>query len=330
MLSTKGQERVEGAVLGFLGVFNQVLNVTGPVFILVIIGLLLRRARLINEHFVQQASNLVFKGTMPVMIAVGLMRTDINTAFDPQAGILFTLLSVASFIFTWVWARWRVATRADRGVYVQGAFRSNVGMVGLALVVNLYGSAGLGLASFLLALHAFIFNIMSILVLSYYSSTLRLNFFKVFADISRNPLILAVVVGILLNLANIRFTPWIENSLATFGSLTLTLGLMVVGGSLSLSGLRESGRLVISATLLKLVWIPLVSALALVALGIDGMILGALVIFLASPTATASVVMVRAANGNASLAAGVVVLTTLGAIITIPVGLLLLQYLQLI
>lgn len=297
---------------------------------MVIIGLMLRRARLINEQFVQQASTLVFKGTMPVMIAIGLMRTDISTAFDPTAGILFTTFSIASFVLTWIWARWRVATRADRGVYVQGAFRSNTGMVGLALVVNLYGDAGLGLASFLLALHAFIFNIMAILVLSYYSTTLRPNFVKVCTDIAKNPLIIGVVVGIILNLSEIRFLPWVENSLATFGSLTLTLGLMVVGGSLSLSGLRASGELVVSATLLKLIWIPLFSALVLIAMGVEGMILGALVIFIASPTATASVVMVRAASGNVALAAGVVVLTTLGAILTIPIALLVLQYFQLI
>lgn len=132
----------------FSQLFSQVLNVTGPVFVLVLLGLVLRRTKLINEVFVQQASNLVFRATMPVMIAVGLMKTDISTAFDVQAGILFTLFSVVSFGLIWVWARLRVEPRVDRGVYVQGAFRHNCGMVGLALVVNQYGEAGLGIASF--------------------------------------------------------------------------------------------------------------------------------------------------------------------------------------
>ena len=314
----------------FSQLFSQVLNVTGPVFVLVLLGLLLRRSKLINESFVQQASNLVFKATMPVMLAVGLMRTEISTAFDLEAGILFALFSIASFALTWSWARLRVSDRKDRGVYVQGAFRSNCGMVGLALVVNQYGDAGLGLASFLLALHAFMFNIMSILVLSYYSSSLRLSIKKVCIEISKNPLIIGVVVGLLLNLLDFRFTPWVENSLATFGSMTLTLGLLVVGASLSLSGMRTSGSLAVSAVLLKLVWIPLLSVLLLVALGVEGMTLGALALFMASPTAAASLVMVRAAQGNAPLAASIIVLSTLGSIVTVPVGLLVLQYLGLV
>lgn len=310
----------------FSQLFSQVLNVTGPVFVLVLLGLVLRRTKLINEVFVQQASNLVFRATMPVMIAVGLMKTDISTAFDVQAGILFTLFSVVSFGLIWVWARLRVEPRVDRGVYVQGAFRHNCGMVGLALVVNQYGEAGLGIASFLLALHAFIFNIMSIFVLSYYSSSLKLKPVQFTLDIVKNPLILSVIVGIALNLLGIRFSPWIETSLTSFGSLTLTLGLICVGASLSLISVRVSGGVALSAALVKLIWIPGISAVVLIAMGVEGMVLGALVLFMASPTAAASVVMVRAAQGNHGLAATIVVLATLGSVVTVPTGLMVLKY----
>ena len=310
----------------FSELFSQVLNVTGPVFVLVLLGLVLRRTKLINEVFVQQASNLVFRATMPVMIAVGLMKTEISTAFDVQAGILFTLFSVVSFGLIWVWARLRVEPRADRGVYVQGAFRHNCGMVGLALVVNQYGEAGLGIASFLLALHAFIFNIMSIFVLSYYSSSLALKPVQFTLDIVKNPLILSVIVGIALNLLEVRFSPWVETSLTSFGSLTLTLGLICVGASLSLSSVRVSGGVALSAALVKLIWIPGISAVVLIALGVEGMVLGALVLFMASPTAAASVVMVRAAQGNHGLAATIVVLATLGSVVTVPTGLMVLKY----
>jgi predicted permease len=313
--------------VSFSELFHQVLNVTGPVFVMVLVGLFLRRSRLITEAFVQQSSNLVFRATMPVMIAVGLMRTDISTAFDPTAGVIFFIFSIISFILIWGWASIRVHPREDRGVYVQGAFRHNCGMVGLALVVNQYGESGLGIASFLLSLHALIFNIMSILVLSYYSSSLKLKLTKLVVDIFKNPLIISVLAGISLNLLGVRFSPWVESSLVSFGSLTLTLGLICVGASLSLSGVRLSGGVAISAVLTKLIWIPGVSAAILIAMGVDGMVLGALVLFMASPTAAASVVMVRAAGGNASLAAAIVVLSTLGSVLTVPAGLMALKYL---
>lgn len=314
----------------FVDLLLQVLNVTGPVFVLVILGLLLRRTRVVDDQFVQQASTLVFKAAMPAMIFIGILRADVSTSFDPSLGALFVIFSVVSFVLTWLWARARVHPREDRGVYVQGAFRSNTGMVGLALVVNQYGDQGLATASYLLALHAFIFNLMSILVLSYYSTSMRLRPGKLMVDVARNPLIVAVVVGLLANILGIRFTEWIENSVASFGSLTLTLGLICVGASLSFSGMRTSGGAALSAVGLRLVFIPAISAILLVAIGERGLTLGALYIFIASPTATASLVMARAAGSNASLAANIVVLSTLGAIITMPIGLLVLSYLELI
>lgn len=314
----------------FVDLLLQVLNVTGPVFVLVILGLVLRRTQVINEHFVQQASNLVFKAALPAMIFIGIIRADVGTSFDPYLGFLFVIFSVASFIITWFWASVRVNPREDRGVYVQGAFRSNTGMVGLALVVNQYGDQGLATASYLLALHAFIFNLMSILVLGYYSTSMKLRPGKLIADIARNPLIISVVIGLVANLLGLRFNDWVENSIASFGSLTLTLGLLCVGASLSFSGMRASGSTVLSAVSLRLIWIPVISAALLVAIGERGLTLGALYIFIASPTATASLVMARAAGSNAALAANIVVLSTLGAIITMPLGLLVLSYFQLI
>src|SRR5690606_41273496 len=69
---------------------------------------------------------------LPALLFLAILRADLSAALRPGLLIYFTLATVAGFLLAWGWALWR-CPRADRGVYVQGAFRGNNGIVGLAL-----------------------------------------------------------------------------------------------------------------------------------------------------------------------------------------------------
>jgi len=104
------------------------------------------------------------------------------------------------------------------------------------------------------------------------------------------------------------------------------LALMCIGGTLSLTALRASGKLAIDARLVKLVWLPLAGTLGAWLCGFRGAELGFLFLYIGSPTAAASYVMARAANGNHELAASIIVITTLMAAITTNIGIFILQW----
>src|SRR5690606_14754956 len=99
--------------------------------------------------------------------------------------------NIASFVLAWVWALWR-CPMADRGVYVQGAFRGNNGIVGLALATSLYGDYGLSLGGVLAGIVIFIYNTLSVVVLAIYSPGSSANVRSVCMSILRNPLIIGV------------------------------------------------------------------------------------------------------------------------------------------
>ena len=108
--------------------------------------------------------------------------------------------------------------------------------------------------------------------------------------------------------------------------MTLPLALICIGGTLSLASLRKSGNLALSASLVKMISLPLVATLGAWLLGFRGPELGTLFLYFASPTAAASYVMARAANGNHELAASIIVITTLMAAITTNIGIFVLQW----
>ncbi len=305
-------------------VFFHTLATTLPVFVMVFIGLGLRKLRWIDAAFVNTASALVFKATLPTLIFLSILRADLETAFNPGMLAFFALATLGSFALTWAWAIWRVP-RVDRGVYVQGAFRGNCGIVGLALAANLYGDYGLSAGGILLGLVIICYNILSVVVLLAYQTEHKLSWRQILLDIARNPLILSVLIAIPVAWAEISLPEWIMTSGDYFASLTLPLALLCIGATVSLSAIRKERGPAMGASAFKMVTLPALCTLAAWAAGFRGPELGLMFLYFASPTAAASFVMVKALGGNARLAANIIAITTLMASITVTFGVFILQ-----
>ncbi|MCJ0975610.1 AEC family transporter [Pseudomonas sp. PS1] len=304
----------------------QTLSVTAPVFVMLFIGVLLVRLRWIDGAFIHTASTLVFKATMPTLLFLSVIKADLDAALQPRLLIYYILATVAGFLLAWAWAIWRCPW-ADRGVYVQGAFRGNNGVVGLALATSLYGDYGLSLGGVLAGLVILLYNSLSAVVLAIYSPDGRADAGDIIRSILRNPLVIGVTSAIPFAYWQVPLPEWLMTSGEYFAQLTLPLALICIGGTLTVSVLRESSSLAMSSSLMKMVWFPLLATLGAWLCGFRGAELGILFLYFGCPTAASSFVMARAVNSNHQLAATIIVITTLGAALTINVGLFLLHWL---
>ncbi|AMC99951.1 AEC family transporter [Halomonas chromatireducens] len=302
-----------------IDVFFGTLEVTLPVFVMVFIGLGLKRAGWIDQPFINTASLLVFKGTMPMLIFLSIIKADLDATLNPLLLGFFALATLGNFLFSWGWAILRVP-HADRGVYVQGAFRGNCGIVGLALAAGMYGDYGLSAGGLLLGVVILTYNAFSVIALAAYQPHQRTNWRSIASHIAHNPLILAVVVAVPVAALELRLPGWLMTSGEYFASLTLPLALVCIGATLSLGSIRASGRLATGASLMKMITIPVLATSAAWLVGFEGRELGVLFLFFASPTAAAAFVMAKAMGGNAVLTANIIALTTLMASVTITLG----------
>ena len=308
-----------------LALIQQTLAVTAPVFAMLFLGVLLKRIGWVDTAFVNTASSLVFKGTMPALLFLAILRADLNAALQPGLLVFFTLVTVAGFLLAWGWAIAR-CPREDRGVYVQGAFRGNNGIVGLALASSLYGDFGLSLGGVLAGLVILCYNVLSALVLALYSPSSKTDPKSIAKSIVTNPLVLSVLSAIPFAYWRIPLPEWLLTSAGYFAQMSLPLALICIGATLSLASLRESGSTALGASLMKMIWLPALSTLAAWWLGYRGPELGILFLYFASPTAAASFVMAKATGSNYQLAAAIIVITTLMAVLSINIGLLVLQW----
>jgi len=310
--------------MSLTAIFFQTLEITLPVFAMVFIGLGLRWLGWIDTPFIHTASSLVFRATLPTLIFLSIIRADLSSALNLRLLGFYLLATLVSFAIAWAWAVWRVP-REDRGVYVQGAFRGNCGIVGLALAANLYGHFGLSAGGILLGLVIISYNALSVTVLAAYQPGQTTNWKKIIRDILRNPLIIAVCLSVPVAWLDISLPGWMMTSGDYFASLTLPLALLCIGATLSLNAIRGDSRAAFSASLMKMVILPAIATAMAWLAGFHGPELGLMFLFFASPTAAASFVMVRAMGGNDRLAANIIALSTLMASVTVTLGLFILR-----
>jgi len=320
---------------------EQIIAITAPVFLLILLGVVLKKRNTIKDEFIAQGSKLVFDVALPVLMFGAIARTDLSTLMSSSMLIACFVIAGVTFYAIWWPLKWGYLKYASKtqierqlGVVAQGGYRSNLGIIGLALCANAGGSAGLAAGAVVLALVTPIYNIFSVYVLNYaHGYALKddgqsMSMTAVLWGIVKNPLIIAIFIAIPFAYLQPQLPAVFWRVVDYLADLTLPLALLCIGASLSFSSFKQASSIIWLVIAIKLIVVPLI-ALALVLAGfqLQDIQVTVLVVMFASPTAAASFVMVKAIGGDATLAANIVAMTTLVSMVTIPLFLLFLFYL---
>lgn len=290
-------------------------SITGPIFAVLALGVYLRRIGLINDNFIDVGSKLVFNVTLPALLFLSISQTHISDTANVPLVAFGLIATILVYLMLELLAAWLVPRREDRGVVVQGGFRSNMGIIGLAYCINAFGDAGLVAASLYLALVTILYNILAVITLNR-SLNHSGGLAATFKGIVRNPLIISIVAALVVAGLGWELPELLIHSGGYFSQMTLPLALLCTGASLDFRALRADLSSAMVSALCKLLVVPLLLIAAGIALGFRGLELGVLALMSSAPSAAASYIMVRAMGGNSALAANIIVLTTIGSLFT--------------
>lgn len=293
-------------------------SVTGPICILLFLGWFLKRIKFINDAFVDNASKLVFKVTLPALLFLSIVNADHSVQINPAYIAYGLLANFIFFLLTSFSCKIFIKEKQEHGVIIQGGFRANTAIIGLAYVANIYGDSGVALAAVYVASLTILYNILSVICLTPAHSQLKLR--GVVFSIIKNPLIIGIMMGVALLALNIKVPTVLTDTGQYFANMTLPLALLCTGATLSLGELRNKGVNVWFASFFKLLLAPILITGSAYFLGFSQIELGLLFFMTAAPTAAASYVMARSMGGNANLAANIIAITTAGSLITYSLG----------
>ena len=295
------------------------LNATVPVFALMLLGWILKRTGMLTPEFTAAANRLTFQITLPALLFTDLYAMDPAALLNGKFAAFCFLGSAAAIGAVWLGARLLVRDKSMVGSFVQASYRGSVALLGVALITNIYGDAGMMPLTIVAAVP--LYNVMAVVVLTLEArGGGRLTAAKLRdagLNILKNPLILAILLSLPFSLLHITLPTMLDKTLRSLGSLAAPLALLAIGAGFELGDARQRRRLTISASLLKLVIQPLVLVPLAVLFGFRGEELMSIAILTASPTTASSYIMAQQMDNDGPMAIGPIVVTTLAAPFTI-------------
>jgi malonate transporter len=296
------------------------LNAITPIFLIIAIGYLLYRTRIVGEEVWSAIEHICFYLLLPFLIIRTLSRANLGGVpiFDFMLVLVVAIIGMSLLlilIHTTLKSRYPEGGPSFTSLF-QGITRFH-GFVAIATIGPLYGDEGVTLAALALAIMVPMLNMLSVIVLSLYGSTSKDPDFKqVFIRILKNPLIIACGIGLILN--RIGVPDVIFETIIIIGNGGLGLALLAVGAGLRIGQAANQKILVTIGVFTRLIGMPLMIIGMAWLVGLEGLPRTVAIIAGAVPTAASSYVMARKMGGNAELMSNIMTFQIIAAVFTLP------------
>lgn len=297
------------------------LNVTFPIFMVMVIGYILKQTGMLNDNFVTIANRFNFKVTLPVMLFRDISTVAIREAFDLKYVLFCALASTICFWTIWGGAKLLIRDKTLIGAFVQASFRSSVAVMGLAFISSIYGKSAMGPLMIIGAVP--LYNIFSVIVLTFEAEedegkkrdTSKIR--QALVNIAKNPIILSIALGLVVSFLEIHFPPMVNSTINSVAQMATPLALIALGAGFEGKKALAKIKPTIAAAFVKLVAQPLVFLPVAAWMGFRGDKMVAILIMLASPTTPSCYIMAKSMKNDGVLTASIIVATTLLAAFTL-------------
>ncbi len=294
-----------------------ILGALFPVFGVVIIGFVLRRMKFPGDAFWPYSDRLTYFVLFPALLINKLSTANLaRPELFSMMGILVLSIIVVS-VLVWLVKPIVPSSNTSYTSVLQGSIRPNT-YIGLAGASALLGADGLALLAVALASVIPLVNVISVLGFAHWVPSSSPSATRVIRSILTNPLIVACLVGLLLNVSGIGLPLGLDSLTVVIGQAALPMGLLSVGAGLQVQTLRQHWQLVTFSSLLKLILLPLLAFGLGVFFSVNGLALAVVVLYTCLPCSVSSYTLAAELGGDKNLVAAIITIQTLLAILTMP------------
>lgn len=308
------------------------LNATIPVFLVMVLGYILKNINFLDESFVKTLNSFNYKVTLPILLYKDIAESDFLSAWDTGYVFFCFFVTLFSIICTWIITAKLYRQKELIGEFVQASYRSSAAVLGIAFIQNIYGNAGM--APLMIIGTVPLYNIAAVIILSFTGPNAcgfnKKAMKKAILGILTNPIILGILAGVLTSAAGISFPFMISKTLNNIAVLATPLALIGLGAGFEGKKAIAKIKPTLICSFTKLLLWPLLFLPLAVAFGFSKEKLVAILIMLGSPTTVSCYIMAKNLNHEGVLTSSVVVTTTFLSSVTLTFFLYLLKTLGLI
>ncbi|MDT8991533.1 AEC family transporter [Curvibacter sp. APW13] len=289
-----------------------------PDFSLILCGFLLCRFTPLNRSVWEPVEQLVYFVFFPVLLFYSIIRTPLDLHAASRllgAGAAMAAVGIAlAYALPHIPVLRRYMPIRLHAAAAQVAFRFN-SFIALALAERAAGPAGVQLLAVLIGFCVPLYNVAAVWPMARHSEKSMLG------ELARNPLIIATILGLCGGLLGLAIPKWLEPTVSRIGGASLALGLMAAGAGLRLGALGQAKVLAGAVLTIRHLLLPLVATALAWALHLNTVETTVLLAFSAIPTASSSYVLATRMGYDGAFVAGLVTLSTILGVLSIPFAL---------
>lgn len=297
-----------------------------PVFLLMLLGMVFKKAGWIDGHFAAEMNRFVFLVPLPVLVFRDLATVDFSEVWDGRFVIFCFTATILSILISAFISRF-LGDRSLRGEFIQASYRSSAALLGIAFIQNIYGSSGL--APLMIIGSVPLYNIMAVIILSLSGPEeggIDRKILKQTAKgILRNPIILGIIAGIVWSVFQIPMPQILGKTLENIAAMATPMGLIAMGAAFDIRAASEKVGPAALAGIIKLIGFCALFLPAAIYLGFRREELVAILVMLGSATTVSCYVMAKNMGHEGVLTSSIVMLTTLCSSFTLTFWLFILK-----
>lgn len=308
------------------------INATLPVFLMIILGKVLYKLHIIDNHFTKIADKYVFMAALPALVFKDLTENDIKSSFDGGYVLFCFTVTLCSILTIWGLTELLMKNNAEKGAFIQASYRSSAAILGLAFIDNMYHSAGMAPLMIIGAVP--LYNIFAVIILTLKGednitgNETRLRnagLRKTILDIFKNPILLSILISLLFVFSGLRLPAFLNKSIGSIGATATPLALISIGAGFEGRKALQKIKPTIIASMIKLVLLAALFLPLAVRLGYRNQELMAILIMLGSPATVSCYIMAKNTGNDHVLTSSIIVLTTLLSSVTLTAWIFLLH-----
>lgn len=299
-----------------------IIYAVAPIFALIFVGFGLRRMNFPGDGFWPVSERLTYFILLPALLLQGLSGKELHADLLPLSATVLSAVLTVALMARLVWPMLKLDGPAYTSLF-QGAFRPNT-YIGMSIAAALLGPDWLTLSAMALLAMIPVINVLCVLTLSRHGEGGGSGIGRVLKELVKNPLIIACVIGLTLNLMHLSLPRVLNDLLDILGRAALPMGLLAAGAGLRLEKLDGGKRSLAVSSGLHLVVLPVVALCFSYLFGADAEARLAAIIYTAIPVSVSSFILARQMGGDHRLMAQIITFQTLAAMVTLPIALMIL------
>ena len=301
------------------------INATLPIFLLIILGKVLKTTKIINDEFTKTADRYVFRIALPSLLFSDLTENNVGSAFDGKYVLFCFSVTIFSIAVLWGLTEKFMKNEEQKGSFIQGSYRSSAAILGLAFINNMYDSVGM--APLMIIGCVPLYNIFAVIILTLKGDNggKKPNMKETFINVMKNPILLSILIALPFALLNLHFPSFVNKAIGSVANTATPLALISIGASFEGKKALKKMKPTLLASFIKLILLAGLFLPLAVFFGYRNQELMALLVMLGSPTTVSSYIMAKNTGNDGILTSSIIVLTTLLSSLTLTLWIFVLK-----